>query len=137
LIFQFAIVAAFLLTAYLFVTLGVYFAGLIRPQRPGKTKETSYECGEMPQGPGRVQFNLRFYLIAFVFVIFDVEIVFIYPIATIFKAMIAEGQGLLAFTEIFLFVFILMAGFIYAWSQGALKWQSGPLITQDIKGDPS
>ena len=123
---EFGSVAVFLALGFLFVTVSLFMAGLIRPNRPSDAKKSTYECGELPIGSGRVQFNMRFYLIAFIFVIFDVEVVFVYPVATVFRDCIAAGSGLIAFTEIALFIGILLVGFVYAWHQGALQWICGP-----------
>ena len=80
-------------------------------------KLTSYECGEIPEGPAWVQFNIRFYVIALIFLIFDVEIVFLFPWAVVYQEL-----GLLAFIEAFIFVLILVVGFIYIWAKGDLDW---------------
>ena len=83
----------------------------------GGDKLTSYECGELPEGSAWVKFNIRFYVIALIFLIFDVEIVFLFPWAVVYNEL-----GLLAFIEAFLFVFILLVGFIYVWVKGDLDW---------------
>ena len=83
----------------------------------GGDKLISYECGEIPEGSAWVKFNVRFYVIALVFLIFDVEIVFLFPWAVVY-----QQYGLLAFTEAFLFVLILVVGFIYVWVKGDLDW---------------
>ena len=77
----------------------------------------SYECGEIPEGSAWVQFNIRFYVIALIFLIFDVEIVFLFPWAVVYQDL-----GLLAFIEAFIFVLILIVGFIYVWAKGDLDW---------------
>jgi NADH-quinone oxidoreductase subunit A len=81
-----------------------------------------YECGEIPVGSSWFQFNLRFYIIALIFLIFDVEIVFLYPCAAIFRDWVFHDIGLFAFSEIFLFIFILVLGLIYVWKKGDLNW---------------
>jgi len=115
-VFLFAVVAV----AFVAVTLTV--GKLIRPDNPNPLKKSVYECGEIPVGPGFSQFNMRFYLVAFVFVIFDVEIAFMYPVTVVFRDLLSSGWGLLGFIEIALFITILMVGFVYAWSQGGLDW---------------
>ena len=80
-------------------------------------KLLTYECGEIPEGSAWVQFNIRFYVIALIFLIFDVEIVFLFPWAVVYQEL-----GLLAFVEAFLFVLILVIGFIYVWVKGDLDW---------------
>ena len=77
----------------------------------------SYECGEIPEGSAWVQFNIRFYVIALIFLIFDVEIVFLFPWAVVYQEL-----GLLAFIEAFIFVLILVVGFVYVWVKGDLDW---------------
>ena len=83
----------------------------------GGDKLLSYECGEIPEGSAWVQFNIRFYVIALIFLIFDVEIVFLFPWAVVFQEL-----GLLAFIEAFIFVLILVVGFVYVWAKGDLNW---------------
>ena len=83
----------------------------------GGEKLISYECGELPEGSAWVKFNIRFYVIALIFLIFDVEIVFLFPWAVVYQEL-----GLLAFIEAFLFVLILVVGFIYVWAKGDLDW---------------
>src|SRR5919107_5206335 len=84
-----------------------------------------YECGEKPIGQAWYNFNPRFYLIALVFVIFEVEIAFMYPVASVYRSFIEKGQGLLAFFEIFVFVAILAVGLAYVWAMGDLEWVKG------------
>jgi NADH-quinone oxidoreductase subunit A len=89
-----------------------------------------YECGEKPIGQAWFNFNPRFYLIALVFVIFEVEIAFMFPVAAVYKSFIERGQGLLAFGEIFVFVAILSIGLAYVWAMGDLNWVKG--LKQDV-----
>ncbi len=95
---------------------------LLRPNNPTELKLEPYECGEEPVGTAWSNFNVRFYVVALIFIIFDVEIAFMYPVTAIFKDLLHEGWGVLAFIEIAIFVLILMVGFVYAWSQGGLDW---------------
>src|SRR5437763_15119714 len=89
-----------------------------------------YECSEMHIGHACFNFNPRFYLIALVFVIFEVEIAFMFPVASVYKEFIEKGQGLLAFAEIFIFVAILAVGLAYVWAMGDLEWVKG--LKQDV-----
>lgn len=92
-------------------------ARLLRPSNPYKEKTETYECAEVPIGDSWVKFNPGFYIFALIFVIFDVEIVFLFPWA------VAFGQlGLFALIEMVLFILILFFGLFYAWKKGALKW---------------
>lgn len=94
-----------------------FLARLIRPSNPYPAKTATYECAEEPIGSSWIQFNNRFYMFALIFVIFDVEVVFLFPWA------VAFGQlGLFALVEMGLFILILMFGLFYAWKRGALKW---------------
>jgi NADH-quinone oxidoreductase subunit A len=87
----------------------------------------AYECGEDPVGPAWVQFNIRFYVVAIVFIVFDVELVALLPVATLFKQAVATGNGAVVFVEIFLFVGLLLAGLLYCWVRGDLEWVKGIL----------
>ena len=80
-------------------------------------KLVSYECGEVPEGSAWVKFNVRFYIIALIFIIFDVEVVFLFPWAVVFKDI-----GLLALIEVMVFLGILIVGFAYVWMKGDLDW---------------
>jgi NADH-quinone oxidoreductase subunit A len=106
-----------LILSVVFVLGGIVTARIIRPKKPTKEKLTTYECGEEPVGDAWVKFNIRFYIIALVFIIFDVEVVFLFPWAVVFKNM-----GMFAFVEMFIFLAILFVGFIYLWARGDLEW---------------
>ena len=98
---------------------------LLRPYNPERAKLTTYECGEEVSGDSWINFNIRFYLVALVFVIFDVEVAFIYPVVAVFRQWVAEGRGLFALVEILIFVLILVAGLVYVWRKGDLQWIKG------------
>ena len=98
---------------------------LLRPSNPEKAKLTTYECGEVVEGDSWINFNIRFYVVALVFVIFDVEVAFIYPVVTVFKQWVADGRGLFALAEISIFLSILVCGLIYVWTKGDLDWVKG------------
>ena len=128
--FHFANVLVFSALAILFV-LGSLVAGrFLRPHNPTAEKSMIYECGEKPIGHAWYNFNPRFYLIALVFVIFEVEIAFMYPVASVYRYFIEKGQGMLAFLEIFVFVAILAVGLAYVWAMGDLEWVKG--LKQDV-----
>ncbi|RFM24443.1 MAG: NADH-quinone oxidoreductase subunit A [Candidatus Thermochlorobacter aerophilum] len=114
---EFGKVFVFLLVGILFVVLGFLTSRLIRPHRPNPEKLTSYECGEEPVGTAWIQFNIRFYVVALIFIIFDVELLFLFPWATVFKDV-----GTLALIEALIFVGILAVGLAYAWVKGDLEW---------------
>jgi NADH:ubiquinone oxidoreductase subunit 3 (subunit A) len=89
----------------------------IRPKRPDPIKTDTYECGVETEGDAWGQFNVRYYIYALIFVIFDVEVVFLYPWAVAYRQL-----GLFAFVEAVLFIGILLAGYFYAWRRKALEW---------------
>lgn len=99
---------------------------LISPKNPTVEKRSTYECGEEPQGSPWIQFNSRFYIIALVFLLFDVELIFIFPWATVFGApelMAADARwGVFTLVEMAIFVGILIVGLVYVWVKGDLEW---------------
>jgi len=102
------------------VVLGVVplvLARFIAPKKPGRTKTSAYECGLESTGDPWMQFRVQYYLYALLFVIFDVEVVFIYPWAVAFNQL-----GLFAFIEMIIFLAILAGGWAYAWRKGILEW---------------
>ena len=90
---------------------------LIAPSKKTKEKLETYECGEVPEGSAWLQFNIRFYVIALIFLIFDVEVVFLFPWAVVFKDL-----GLLAMVEMGIFLVILTVGLAYVWVKSDLDW---------------
>ena len=90
---------------------------LIAPSNKTKEKMETYECGEESEGSAWLQFNIRFYVIALIFLIFDVEVVFLFPWAVVFKEM-----GLLALIEMGIFLLILVVGLAYVWVKADLNW---------------
>jgi len=114
---QYLTVAVFLLGGVGFVLVTIFVAKLIRPARPSDLKLRNYECGESPIGSSWVQFNVRFYIFALLFVIFDVETVFIFPWAVVYNTL-----GWFGFIEMLIFLAILIFGLVYAWKKGVLKW---------------
>lgn len=124
---DFGIILLFILTAFAFIGLVLFIAKLLRPDRPNVEKMSTYESGEEPVGNASVQFNIRFYVVALLFVLFDVELVFLFPWATVFgqATLLAETDGRwgwFALTEAALFVVILGLGLAYAWAKGYLDW---------------
>ncbi len=114
---HFGAVLAFLLFSAVFVAITYGISALFRPTNPSAEKLTTYECGEIPFGGSWIQFNLRYYLIALVFLIFEVEVVFLYPWAVVLRTI-----GAFAFWEMIVFLAILLVGFAYVWRKGDLSW---------------
>ena len=121
-LFNFANVLVFIVLGAAFVGLNLLIGRILRPSNPQARKLSTYECGEPAVGSAWVNFNVRFYIIALIFIIFEVEIAFIIPVATVFRRWIEAGQGMFAFIEVFLFIGILLIGLAYAWRKGDLEW---------------
>lgn len=121
---DFGKVLIFLIIGVVFTAVALFAAWIIRPRRPTAEKLSTYECGENPIGSPWIRFNVRFYIIALIFVIFDVEIVFLFPWAVVFQSL-----GMFAFIEMMVFIGILLVGFAYVWAKGDLEWDKPhPLI---------
>ncbi len=114
---DFATVLVFIILGGVTVALMLGISRLLHPRNPTPVKLSTYECGEVPFGSSWVQFNIRFYVVALIFIIFDVEVALLYPWAVVFKRL-----GLLAFVEAFIFIVILLAGLAYLWKEGDLDW---------------
>ncbi len=114
---DYAQILVFMIVAVGFVAIAFIAALLIAPKRPTPFKKTTYECGEDTVGETWVRFNVRFYVVALIFIIFDVEIIFLFPWAVVFKEL-----GMFAFIEMAVFLIILIFGFIYALAKGDLRW---------------
>ncbi|MCK6595981.1 MAG: NADH-quinone oxidoreductase subunit A [Bacteriovoracaceae bacterium] len=95
---------------------------LLRPSNPNKLKESAYECGEEPVGTAWANFNVRFYVIALIFIIFDVESALMFPVAAVFKQFNQVGAGGTLLVSVLLFISILLAGLVYCWKKGDLDW---------------
>ena len=121
-LFDFANVLVFTALGVGFVGVNLLIGRFLRPSNPQVRKLSTYECGEPSTGSAWVNFNIRFYLVALIFIIFEVEIAFIFPVAAVYRRWIEDGQGLFAFVEILLFVGILFLGLVYAWAKGDLEW---------------
>ncbi len=118
----YATVGVFMLVAAGFVLVSMLLGKLVRPNNPAGQKLEIYECGEAPETQGWFNFNPRFYVVALVFLIFDVEIAFLYPVAVVFKRWVIQGLGAAALIEIFSFVAVLLLGLVYVWKKGDLDW---------------
>ena len=110
-------ILVFLLAGIAFLAVNLVLWRIIRPSRFSEEKLTTYECGENPQGSAWIQFNIRFYVFALIFVVFDVEAVFLLPWATVFREL-----GVVAYLEGLAFVAILVVALAYVWRKGDLAW---------------
>lgn len=115
--YHYLFIGVFVAVAVVFPLLPIILAKFVAPRKPSPLKQMPYECGVEPVGDPWVQFRVQYYIYALVFVIFDVETIFIYPWAVGFKQL-----GLLGFAEMFLFLAILAVGLAYAWKKKALEW---------------
>jgi NADH-quinone oxidoreductase subunit A len=112
------VIAAFVIIGVLFVVVALSASWLLSPKKPSAEKSAPYECGMEPVGSPWVQLRIGYYVYALIFVVFDIETVFLYPWA------IAYGKsGWFIFTEMLIFVGILVFGLAYAWKEGALRWR--------------
>jgi NADH-quinone oxidoreductase subunit A len=107
----------FTIIGVVFVAISLFMSRMVRPSNKTKEKLSTYECAEKPIGDARVHFNIQYYLIVIVFLIFDVEVLFLYPWAVQFKHL-----GPLGFFEMILFIEVLIIGLAYAWKKEALEW---------------
>jgi NADH-quinone oxidoreductase subunit A len=114
---EFGKIFVFILTAALFVVLAIFVAQLLRPKRPTFEKLTTYECGENPEGSPWVKFNIRFYVVALIFLIFDVEVVLLIPWALVYKEL-----GIVGYLIGAIFLILLAVGMAYEWKKGDLEW---------------
>jgi len=106
--------------------LALLFLGLsywLGPSRPSRLKETTYECGVPVRSSIQVRFFVRFFLVALLFLLFDLEVVFLYPWAILFRGFLENGQAAFALGEMGVFVAVLVVGFVYVWKKGGLEWQ--------------
>jgi NADH-quinone oxidoreductase subunit A len=117
-LFSFSSVLLFLVVGLIFLAFTLLLSRLIQARgQPGQDKYIPYECGEIPEGSAWIRFNIRFYVFALIFIIFDVEVVFLLPWAVVFKRL-----GSFAFMEGLVFIGILVVGLAYVWKKGDLEW---------------
>jgi len=116
--YQYLFLGIFLLIAVIFPLLPIILARFIAPKKPNPIKNATYECGVETVGDSWVQFKAQYYVYALAFVIFDIEVIFIFPWAVAYKQI-----GLIAFVEMMIFIAILAFGLVYAWKKNALEWK--------------
>lgn len=134
---EFGKILIFLIVGFLAVGLTFFLNKLLSRQNPNELKLSSYECGEEPTGSAWLPFNSRFYVIALIFLLFDVEMVFVFPWATVFgnhELIAADSRwGWFALAEMFIFLGILILGLVYVWRKGDLEWIK-PKVTLPSSG---
>ncbi len=105
------------------IIIGALIVGrFIRPHHPTELKQTAYECGELPVGSAWSFFNVRFYVVGLIFIIFDVESALMFPVVTVFKELNSIGKGGIVLVEILIFLAVLVSGVAYCWRKGDLDW---------------
>jgi NADH-quinone oxidoreductase subunit A len=124
---EFGKIFVFMILAGAFVGIAFFASMLIRPKRPSHEKNLIYECGENPEGSPWVKFNIRFYVIALIFLIFDVEIVLLFPWALTYKSF-----GFYGFATGAIFLIILFLGMAYEWRKGDLEWARPKIDRLDL-----
>ncbi len=115
---DFGIILLFFILGFLFVGISLVAAAVVRPSKPNSLKNSTYECGEIPFGDSRIRFNVRFYVVALVFLIFDVEVVLLFPWAIVYKQL-----GWYAFYAMLVFFVVLTYGLVYDWAKGYMDWE--------------
>ena len=100
----------------------VLLSWLIGQRKPTRAKMSAYECGMTPVGDARQRFSVKFYMVAMLFILFDVEAVFLYPWAIILKDLKKMGQGMFGFWEMIVYILIVLVGYWYIWKKGVLDW---------------
>lgn len=115
---NYAFIGIFFIAALSFPLLPLVMARFLRPKRPTPIKQSTYECGLEAIGDVHVQFKVQYYLYALAFVIFDVEVLFLYPWAVAYNQL-----GVFALVEMLIFLALLIFGLVYAWRKGALEWK--------------
>lgn len=125
---DFGKILVFIILAAIFVAIAFIINRFLRPVRPTTEKLMTYECGENPIGTPWIKFNVRFYVVALIFLLFDVEITLLIPWAVVYKEF-----GFYGFSVGILFLFILMLGMLYEWRKGDLDWIRPEVTPKDLK----
>lgn len=136
--YQFAAVLAFAAVAVLLPFGALLAFKAIRPAFPSVEKSMIYECGEKPIGRAWFNFNPRFYLVALVFVIFEVDLALTFPVAVVYRDWVKQGAGFawVAFLELFLFIAILVIGLVWVWAHGDLEWMKKLAVVDNSRDVP-
>ncbi len=143
--FDFGAVLVFALVAILFALGGITAARLLAPRAPSAEKASTYECGERPVGVAWFNFNPRFYLVALVFVIFEVDIALTFPVVAVFRKWVKTSPAFAwtALAELVLFTAVLVAGLAWVWARGDLDWvktlggRTEPKVQPAERSEPS
>lgn len=112
-----------LIFASCFAGFFLLLSSLIGPKKPSAVKQSPYECGINPIGGARERVSVKFFLVAILFILFDIEVVFLFPWAVLFRSAVVAGNGLFYLTEMFVFMVVLILGLAYVWRKKALEWR--------------
>ena len=122
-LFQYIAIAILLVLTTAVGVLAVSLGTLFGPKRETERKSMPYESGMVPIGKGTRRMPVRFYLVAVLFILFDIEVIFFLPWAVSFRNFIKNGMGTFIFVEMLVFIGILLIGYVYAWKKGAFEWE--------------
>ena len=138
-LFQYAHALFGFLFGLVFVVLNVFVVQrMLSPKVDEPMKDSTYECGEPPVGEAWVRFDMRFYTMALIFIIFEVEAVFLFPWATVYSSLVESlDGGLFPFTEVAIFILILGVGLVYVWKKGDMDWVKSTAEHPHIETNPS
>jgi len=120
---EYLAIAVLIVLATLVALIAIGLGGLFGPRKKSDEKAMPYESGMTPYGPGTRRMPVRFYLVAVLFILFDIEVIFFLPWAVVFRQFVDNGLGLFVMAEMIVFILILLIGYIYAWKKGALEWE--------------
>ncbi len=132
-LYQYLPILLMFIVAAGFAVVNVFISQYIGQRKHTKTKLMPYECGKDPVGTARERFSVKFYMIAMLFILFDIEVIFLIPWAVVFKSFVAQNQTLLIYVEMMLFVVLLLAGYIYVLKKGAFDWSDRARIEAEAE----
>lgn len=113
------------------VLISVFVAQIIRPFKPSQLKEQAYECGEEPEGTAWSNFNVRFYVVSLIFIVFDVEGALMFPVAAVYRKFVEIGEGAVLVGSLLVFISVLVVGVVYCWAKGDLDWVRSFQLSED------
>ena len=120
---EYVAIAIIVVLATLIALIAIGMGTLFGPKKVTKAKNIPYESGIVPYGEGTRRMPIRFYLIAVLFILFDIEVIFFLPWAIVLREFTDQGKGLFILVEMVIFIVILLVGYVYAWKKGALEWE--------------
>ena len=120
---EYVAIAVIVVLATLIALIAIGMGTLFGPKKVTKAKNIPYESGIVPYGEGTRRMPVRFYLIAVLFILFDIEVIFFLPWAIVLREFTDQGKGLFILVEMVIFIVILLVGYVYAWKKGALEWE--------------